>query len=214
MTWQDIPGWSDDIAGADGFYAMMQARIPRGGIFVEAGVFMGRSLACMGEMRPDVEIYAIDPWNPGLGVGERWDTLGAPVNYESKLHELGARGLFGWLLKTHSPDVYARAHIIQSNYTAATHPPADLVFIDGLHDERCYDDIAHASAMLKPGGVICGHDYLAWDNRTNAPVTEWPANPAFPGVVTAVDKWAREHGQKVRFGGNPKSTYSSCWWLE
>ena len=212
MSWADIPGWSDDIAGPLGFYEFIQQRVPAQGVFVEAGVFMGRSLAYMAERRPDLDVYAVDPWNPGLGEGENWDTLGVPVNYSSTLAYLGARRTFEKLLAMHSPALSDRVHIIQSRYVDAEHPPADLVFIDGLHDVRVWDDIEHASNRLKPGGIIAGHDYTAIDNATGAPWEGWARNPAYPGVVASVDRWAAEHGQVVRTC--PTGAWSSCWWLE
>jgi len=48
---------------------------------------------------------------------------------------------------------------------------ADFVFIDASHDEASVKrDIKTALKLVKPGGIICGHDY----------------SPAWPGVVTAV----------------------------
>jgi methyltransferase family protein len=211
MSWQDIPGWSDDIAGPTGFYEFIQSRIPQGGVFVEAGVFMGRSLAYMGERRPDIDVWAVDPWDAALGKGENWNTLGTNVSYEDERDKRGPFGLFMWLMQSHAPSV--RYAAIQAKYVDARHPPADLVFIDGLHDIRCYHDIAHAATMLKPGGIIAGHDYVAtWaDGRL---VTEWPKNPAYPGVVQAVQQWAGENGKTVRTDSHPSASWSSCWWIE
>ncbi len=213
MTWSDIPGWSDDIAGPTGFYEFIQERVPQAGVIVEVGVFMGRSLAYIGERRPDVKLVAVDLWNPSLGKGENWDTLGAPINYAAKRDELGPRGLFEWLMKTHSPDVFDRLVQVQGEYRAGDwHPPADLIFIDARHDESVYLDIEHAARLLKPSGIIAGHDYTAfWSDGRKV---EWPKNPAYPGVVSAVDRWAKEHNRTVRLDGNPLGSWSSCWWLQ
>lgn len=212
MTWQDIPGWSDDIAGPVGFYEFIQARIPHGGVFVEAGVFMGRSLAFMGERRPDLEIYGVDPWNEALGKGERWDTLGTAFNYGQMRDELGPKRLCEWLLYTHSLSTYDRATLIQARYTDATHPPADLIFIDGQHDAQGYADMTHAATMLKPGGIIAGHDYIAF--KRDGSLVGWDRNPAYPDLVAAIDRWAAERGRKVRTDAHPDRKWSSCWWIE
>jgi len=68
-------------------------------------------------------------------------------------------------------------------------PVADLIFIDGDH-RYCgvTADIPAALLLLKPGGVLCGHDY------TNA---EWP------GVKRAVDE---------AFGG-AHQLVDSIWWV-
>jgi predicted O-methyltransferase YrrM len=48
---------------------------------------------------------------------------------------------------------------------------ADIVFIDASHDEASVRrDIKTAMKLVKPGGIVCGHDY----------------SPAWPGVVAAV----------------------------
>ncbi len=51
--------------------------------------------------------------------------------------------------------------------------PLDLVFIDADHDyESCVNDIQGWMKHVRPGGVICGHDY----------------GVGFPGVTKAVDE--------------------------
>jgi hypothetical protein len=57
MSYQDIPGWSDDIIP---FYENVANMLPWDGTFVEVGVFLGRSLSRMGELRPDLKLIAID----------------------------------------------------------------------------------------------------------------------------------------------------------
>jgi hypothetical protein len=49
--------------------------------------------------------------------------------------------------------------------------PVDMVFIDGDHEyEAVKRDILNARKMLKPGGILCGHDF----------------SDAHPGVMKAV----------------------------
>lgn len=49
---------------------------------------------------------------------------------------------------------------------------ADMVFVDASHDyESVQRDITTATHLLKPGGLLCGHDYSA----------------GWPGVMRAVD---------------------------
>jgi predicted O-methyltransferase YrrM len=51
----------------------------------------------------------------------------------------------------------------------------DMVFIDGDHRyETVVKDIKKAFELLKPGGLICGHDY---------------DHPNWPGVKQAVDEY-------------------------
>lgn len=63
---------------------------------------------------------------------------------------------------------------------------ADLVFIDASHDEESVAlDIALARRLLKPGGLLCGHDY----------------GGSWTGVKAAVDRLAR----------NPRVVVGSIW---
>ena len=40
---------------------------------------------------------------------------------------------------------------------------ADFVFIDGAHDyESMKKDIQACKRILRPGGIICGHDFDRW----------------------------------------------------
>lgn len=51
--------------------------------------------------------------------------------------------------------------------------PVDLIFIDGNHSyESCRKDIAAWTPHVRPGGILCGHDYC----------------DACPGVKRAVDE--------------------------
>lgn len=68
-------------------------------------------------------------------------------------------------------------------YFAARPEPADLYFIDGLHDElQAYADFVHAGVSLWPRGVIVMHDCLPRSLAAMAP--EKPAGGgAWNGTV-------------------------------
>lgn len=59
--------------------------------------------------------------------------------------------------------------------------PSDLIFLDGSHD---YEDVKweceNYSTLVKPGGVLSGHDYNI-----------------FEGVNKAVDEFAKEVGKEI-----------------
>lgn len=155
MSWKNIPGWSPDI---EPFYAMMAERLPQGGVFVEIGVFLGRSLACMGTLRPDLELWAIDPWEDGTSRG-----YDGPGEYALLVEQRGGLWLaFLSLMKENAPEVLERTHIVRARTAQAFLPwPADLVFIDGAHDHGSVNlDIVKAEhAVRRPGGIVAGHDY-------------------------------------------------------
>jgi len=57
---------------------------------------------------------------------------------------------------------------------------ADAIFIDGNHDyESTYEDITNYLPLVKPGGVLFGHDYAQLE-------PEWTS---FPGVAQAVGEF-------------------------
>jgi hypothetical protein len=63
---------------------------------------------------------------------------------------------------------------------------ADLVYIDGSHDEEdVYQDLSAYWNLLRPGGVLCGDDWHAF----------------WYGVICAVNRFAREHELPVQVTG-------------
>jgi hypothetical protein len=71
--------------------------------------------------------------------------------------------------------------------TIADVPPDsrfDVVLVDGDHTEAaCHCDLIAAAALLADGGKILAHDY---------------GHRLTPGVKTAVDRFCREAGFRVR----------------
>lgn len=65
------------------------------------------------------------------------------------------------------------------------HPEfADLIYIDANHKEQpCYEDICAWWPIVKPGGWMCGHDYIM--------------PPTWSGVYPAVNRWLAENNRKL-----------------
>lgn len=185
-TPDDIFGWFDWHALSD----RAVASAPPGGILVEVGVFLGKSLVYLAERARDankgLRVYGIDSWrgSPEFD-GTVWFN-GRPVNESpgvvlSACHQtLIARGL--------ADD--ATLIVSDSARAASLFAPGSvhMVFIDGAHDEGSVArDIAAWKGKVAPGGLIAGHDYRPEDG--------------FPGVKRAVD---RAFGAKVQSVGS--------WW--
>lgn len=65
---------------------------------------------------------------------------------------------------------------------------ADWVYIDALHDyDSCLADLRAWAPLIRPGGALCGHDYL--DHP--------PGGQTDFGVVSAVRQWCSENGYSV-----------------
>lgn len=183
--------WSWDI---EPFYEFIAAQIPRGGTFVEVGVFLGRSLAFMGELRPDIELYAIDPWADGTSAG-----YDGPSEYQPLVDKYGS--LWMAFLKgmlEHAPAVLQRTHVVRTRSALAPLISADVVFLDGAHDRSSVlTDISTWSGRTK---ILAGHDY--------DPVAMHPHNV---GVVQAVNEtWGGQH----KMGPDREGIKSTCWWVD
>lgn len=143
---------------------------------VEIGVFAGHFSQMILTEFPTVQLIGIDPY-------------------------IGKDGTFpGNFSKTLDPDVaYSNAQDIYDRYgedrsrllavtseEAAEHIPdemVDLVFVDGCHLYHCVDtDLRLYVPKVKPGGIVCGHDF----------------GPQWGGVVRAVHEHRK--GQRVNIG--------------
>jgi hypothetical protein len=190
MTWHDIPGWSPDIVQ---FYEWCAKWLPQGSVFVEVGVFLGRSFAFMGERRPDLELWAVDQWQDGESRGY----IGPGIFTDAVKRYPSLFDAFIGHMQKYSPAVLARAHVVRARSTdVILSRRADLVFIDGAHDyESVRDDIDHWRANLHVGGMMSGHDYVP---------------DGFPGVVQAVDE---RFGKPRIFPSSDRNLPPSCWYI-
>lgn len=183
-----IPGWSADILP---FFDFIADRIPRDGTYVEIGAFLGRSLAFMGERRPDLHLLVIDPFGDGASQG-----YNGPLEHARYIEKNGGNlfDAFGRTLDRESPEVMNRTVIFRG--TVAQFDEAigevDFVFIDGAHDvESVVADIEWAERHVSRG-IIAGHDYL--DNQPD---------PTLVGVNHALSRL----GKRFAVSG-------TCWWYE
>jgi hypothetical protein len=77
-------------------------------------------------------------------------------------------------------------HVGTSEFYASIWPfQVDLVFLDASHDyESVKKDIAVWAPHVRPGGILCGHDYgtKVYDSRTNE------IGQQYDGVAAAVSE--------------------------
>jgi hypothetical protein len=188
---RDIPGWNHDI---DPWAEWIAPRIPRGGTYLEVGVFLGASLAKMGELRPDINLIAVDPWI----ATPRAPGWCGPVGFESIIAENGGDLFLAFLslMLRHAPDTLRRTRIIRGTAESVSlHTPVDFLFIDGDHSESgVRADLRAFAPLVHEGGIVAGHDY----------------HPDFPGVVSAVN----EYFGHAPIQGTPRGAGSVCWWVE
>lgn len=142
-----IPGWQepDELLwlAQQAFHAQ---------VVVEVGCYAGKTTSVLAAAVPHGGIvYAVDDWR---GEADRPDLVG---------HVLKARfwesvGEQSPIMLLEQPSIGAAAF-----FGAMTLPgmqPIDLLYIDASHDYGSVrDDIAAWRPLVKPGGLMAGHDY-------------------------------------------------------
>jgi|SRR5215471_1863091 len=131
---------------------------------VEFGVFHGRSARVLADHLPQHgKVWAVDPWKSDYRYE---DGSRVPMNFYVMPY-------FIHNLKDHI-DAGRVIPVREFSYNFSLPFKVDMVFIDGDHRyETVKKDIKKAFELLRPGGLICGHDY---------------GEPLWAGVQQAVDE--------------------------
>ena len=169
MTIDESQAWRPELSGTSWdilpFYRELAPKLPIGARCVEIGVAAGRStlflaseLVCLGNV--SARIYAVDPWEPdGLWPAANWGKFASKEELELVCA------------------LRVESHVAARLFSRRT---LDLVFVDGDHSYGgCALDIASYMPLVKHGGIIAGHDYGDFEQRTFG-------GPTYPGVDRAV----------------------------
>lgn len=140
---------------------------------IEVGSWKGRSTKAMAMATLGI-VYAVDSWGP-KALEMEGQPVDIPDSPDKVMHEFMVNMRDEILpgkvvpIRLESGDAPA----ILETLFAGRGRRADMVFIDGSHDEASATrDILNYRKLLEPGGLLCGHDY----------------SPTFPGVISAVDR--------------------------
>lgn len=124
--------------------------------FVEVGCKEGRTTGYVLKVVPDARVIAIDPWaaNPAPANGDptredyaQWDFDKIEAQFWDHVGEHRDR-CEHWRETSAEAAARARADTF------------DCVFIDALHDYASVrEDIAVWTPLVRPGGVLAGHDF-------------------------------------------------------
>lgn len=122
-------------------------------LVIEFGAWLGRSTVAMCSAQ---KVISVDTW------------LGSPGESEHQERIAGGLDCYGkWCLHTApfseriTPQVGdLRNEAFKTLLLRKYAGKADLVFVDASHDEASVrSDIVLARQLLKPAGILCGHDY-------------------------------------------------------
>jgi len=179
-----VPGWMhiDEL----GWLAEEASKLSSSQIWVEVGVWKGRSLAAVYLATQAKSVVAVDTWegSPDEMRGAHAEAATETV-YEQFLalrHELME-------LRSPHPDspgpeilIRRRPSVLAAQtYLLAQDP--QVVFLDAAHDEPSVSaDIAAWWPLIAPGGMLCGHDR------------------GVEGVKQAVCIWGVENGIEIECG--------------
>ena len=130
--------------------------LPRTSNVVEVGVFLGRSArALLDNISYDSRLYCIDPYEDYEDEGVKCAAEGGTWSgvFQEAINNLKQDGCVPpTIVFFREPS--ARAALRFLDHTI------DMIFIDGDHSYRSVlNDITAWERAVKPGGLICGHDY-------------------------------------------------------
>lgn len=170
----NIHGWMD--TNELGWLYDEASKIPSGGTWVEVGTWKGRSAVATGlGLSVNSTLICCDTFRGNSESEVHWEAS-IMIDGASYVHRCAGFNL--GILQHLRPDLTVKlvveesrlAHLHALEYCAG---PIDAVFIDASHEyEDVYRDIKTWLPLVKPGGLIAGHDHCA----------------DFPGVVAAVDQ--------------------------
>lgn len=166
-----IPGWMSP--GELRWLAARAAEYPE---IVEIGCYKGRSTRALGDATSG-HVQAVDCWLPFRD--RQWVLTGYEFrDFCQNLHDLMlSQKVLAWKLKS----VQAAETFKDRRF--------DMVFIDGDHTyESVRADILSWRGLLRPGGLLCGHDYTHAD---------------WPDVKRAVDELYPK-----------RQVFESIWWVK
>lgn len=147
---------------------------------IEIGSYVGGTALTWSEYAD--KVFCIDTWQGSHNLGDNVSNL-INTHGSLKVFRTFCENTREHLFKTIFPCVGP-----SSTYASIWPFQVDLVFIDADHSyEAVFNDIMNWKRHVKPGGILCGHDY-----------------DYFPGVTQAVDELL-PHAQKAG---------DHVWWTE
>lgn len=181
MNFGDVPGYFD----FHGVYSTMVDECPNGGILVEVGCWLGRSVIYLAEKvrqsGKDITVFAVDTWH---GSDQHSDADKQLMNrhhgavWHEFLANVKACGVRDIIVPMCLPSVESARYFYPHE--------AFMVYIDALHTyEAVRADIAAWRSKVVPGGYLAGHDY-GWNGPDKV---KRAVDEAFPNAEIIGPTW-------------------------
>ena len=150
-------------------------RLPSGGTVAEVGVARGEFTERILELNKPSKLYLIDAWM--MNSESDYGTTGM-AQVESRF----LRAIDSGLVEIRRGWSWDRLEELEDQ-------SLDWVYIDAAHDyEAVKKDLVAVRPKVKPGGYICGHDYVRWARHGNR-----------FGVVEAVNEFSMKNGYRLEY---------------
>lgn len=158
--------------------------LPKGSVGAEIGVFRASfSEAILREVQPSL-LHLIDPWRSAVDPSLSGVLFDRPQDqmdaiYESVVHKFAEHIASGSVVVHRARSVDAAPDIPDASL--------DWVYVDGDHSyEGVRDDLQSYLPKVRPGGLVCGDDYVVggrFDSGVKKAVDEFAARPDVELVV-------------------------------
>jgi predicted O-methyltransferase YrrM len=119
--------------------------------FVEVGVYNGDNILTLANRFPNVKFIGIDPYFDGE-YNDRYEQRNKQYWDDKYMKVLNKAKALGNVTIIRKQSLDASLEFEKES--------VDIVFIDAIHTYKdCKDDINHWLKVVKPNGILSGHDY-------------------------------------------------------
>ncbi len=132
------------------YLARLAAAVPKDGVIVEVGPLYGRSTHTLAASAPHARVYSIDTWETAPWIERYRQTVPGILPF----------GVDAFRAYTHGCDNITPIKGMSPDVVADWSRPIDLYFEDATHgNPGLKRNLEFWVRHLKPGGILCGHDY-------------------------------------------------------
>ncbi len=141
--------------------AFLAEELPKATVGAEVGVFSGDFSAHLLRVVEPQRLHLIDPWVSVDDQLRRWSLYGAGVRSQADMDQLDAGVVSRFAGQIAGGRVVVHRAPSHAALAAMPDRSLDWIYIDGDHSyEAVIADLRLSLAKVRPGGFICGDDYL------------------------------------------------------